>query len=143
MSNSRDYNTLKEAWVNWRESVGKPNRHLYQQYVRLGNKAAVLNGFKTLDDLWLFDWETKHFKQQMQSLWAQIQPFYQKLHAFVRMNLREYYPNKIPSDGTIPAHLLGNMWAQTWNNIQEMMIPFPKKKSVDVTNRLKEQVKGL
>lgn len=32
---------------------------------------------------------------------------YKKLHAYVRMRLRETYPDKISSTGLIPAHILG------------------------------------
>ena len=34
----------------------------------------------------------------------------------------------------------GNMWAQTWNNIYDMMVPFPDKPNVDVTQAMKDQV---
>jgi peptidyl-dipeptidase A len=139
MAKSRDYEQLKETWVNWRNSAGKPVRELYKEYVELGNLAAVKNGFKTLDDLWLFPWETEDFKEQMAILWQTVEHFYQKLHAFVRMKLRQQYPNKMPTDGTIPAHILGNMWGQSWGNILELVAPFPNKKSVDVTETLKQQ----
>lgn len=34
----------------------------------------------------------------------------------------------------------GNMWAQTWNNIFGMMIPFPDKPNMDVTDEMAQQV---
>lgn len=34
----------------------------------------------------------------------------------------------------------GNMWAQTWNNIYGMMIPFPEKPNLDVTDEMVSQV---
>jgi peptidyl-dipeptidase A len=140
MAKSRDYEKLKETWINWRNSAGKPVRELYKEYVKLGNLAAVKNGFKTLDDLWLFPWETEDFEEQMATLWKTVEPFYQKLHAFVRMKLRKQYPNKMPTDGTIPAHILGNMWGQSWGNIFDLVAPFPNKKSVNVTEALNQQV---
>jgi hypothetical protein len=76
----------------------------------------------------------------MATIWKTVEPLYQKLHAFVRMKLRKQYPNKMPTDGTIPAHILGNMWGQSWGNILELVAPFPNKKSVDVTETLKQQV---
>ncbi|CAG2118375.1 unnamed protein product, partial [Medioppia subpectinata] len=112
-----DYDELKEAWVNWRASAGKPVRELYKEYVSLGNRAAVKNGFKTLDDLWLFPWETTDIKDQMEGLWLELEGMYKKLHTFIRMKLKKHYGDKMPSDGTIPAHLLGNMWAQSWGLI--------------------------
>ena len=40
MAKSRDYEELKEVWINWRNSAGKPVRELYKEYVQLGNKAT-------------------------------------------------------------------------------------------------------
>lgn len=137
MATSRNYDTLKEAWLRWRDAAGAPIRGLYRQYIALGNKAAVINGFKTLDDLWLFPWETEDFKDQIEHLWQEVRPYYQKLHAYVRMKLRHFYGSlRMPSDGTIPAHILGNMWAQSWVNIFELVVPFPGKKSLDVSETM-------
>lgn len=116
MASSRDYDILKQSWTSWRDAVGKPIRELYLDYAKLGNKAALKNGFKTLDDLWLFPWETADFKEQIKLLWDELEGFYKKLHAYVRMKLRNVYGEQMPADGTIPAHLLGNMWAQQWGN---------------------------
>jgi hypothetical protein len=56
------------------------------------------------------------------------------------MKLRKQYPSKMPTDGTIPAHILGNMWGQKWGNIFDLVVPFPNKKSVNVTETLNQQV---
>lgn len=32
------------------------------------------------------------------------------------------------------------MWAQSWNNIYDMMIPFPDKPNIDVTSEMVKQV---
>lgn len=32
------------------------------------------------------------------------------------------------------------MWAQTWNNLYELMIPFPDKPNIDVTKEMLAQV---
>jgi hypothetical protein len=41
--------------------------------------------------------------------------------------------------GPIPAHLLGNMWAQTWTNLATLLRPFPTKPSIDVSQAMKDQ----
>ncbi len=41
--------------------------------------------------------------------------------------------------GPIPAHLLGNMWGQSWSNLADFLRPFPHKPSIDVTPAMKEQ----
>jgi hypothetical protein len=51
MAKSRDYEELKETWINWRNSAGKPIRELYKEYIKLNNLAAVKNRLKILDDL--------------------------------------------------------------------------------------------
>lgn len=42
------------------------------------------------------------------------------------------------SKDTIPAHLLGNMWAQNWENLYEDTKPFKGGASIDVTQKMKE-----
>ncbi len=41
--------------------------------------------------------------------------------------------------GPIPAHLLGNMWAQSWNNLGSILTPYPNKPTLDVTDEMKKQ----
>ena len=46
----------------------------------------------------------------------------------------------IQLDGKLPAHLLGNMWAQTWGNIDDIVKPFPDAPILSATAAMKEQV---
>ena len=99
--------------------------------------------FNTFDDLWLFSWEAPDLKKRTAELLDLLKPFYQKIHAYIRMKLNAKYPGKLPKDGTIPAHLLGNMWAQTWGNIMESMDgvdPYPDLTPIDVTKTLRDKV---
>ncbi|CAG2177746.1 unnamed protein product [Oppiella nova] len=147
MSESKIYDELKEAWVNWRDASGKKMRTDFISYYNLGNKAAKLNElpnmkFETFDDLWLFPWETPDIKNQTENLLLEMMPFYQKLHAYVRKHLRKAYPGKMPKDKTIPAHILGNMWAQQWSNIMKTVPgvdPYPDVQTIDVTKELIKQ----
>jgi len=45
------------------------------------------------------------------------------LHAYVRMKLHEKYGASVPAEGPIPAHLLGNIWAQEWGNVLDLVSP--------------------
>ncbi|CAG2109942.1 unnamed protein product [Medioppia subpectinata] len=149
MAESKDYALLEEVWTKWRDVSGKLMRKDFIEYYTLGNKAATLNKlpnkeFKTLDDLWLFPWETPDIKTQTEDLWKKLNPFYEKLHAYVRKHLKKAYPDKLPTDGTIPAHLLGNMWAQQWSNIMNTVPgvdPYPDIKTIDVTEEMVKQEK--
>ncbi|PIO05261.1 hypothetical protein AB205_0182740, partial [Aquarana catesbeiana] len=90
---------------------------------------------------WWRSWYTSStFENDLEQLYQHLEPLYLNLHAFVRRKLYERYGEKyINLQGPIPAHLVGNMWSQTWNNIYDMMIPFPDKTNVDVTNTMREK----
>ncbi|RWS11049.1 angiotensin-converting enzyme-like protein [Dinothrombium tinctorium] len=129
LKKERDYDILKEAWTSWRQQCGRKMKYLYQDYVRMANEIAMKNsvtGFKFNDygEYWLFNYESSDIKEQVNNIWQEIEEFYKDLHAFVRMKLRVIYGDKMPKDGTIPAHLLGDMWAQTWANILDEITPF-------------------
>jgi len=53
----------------------------------------------------------------------------------------KYGRELVPEDGLIPAHLLGNMWAQQWDNIYPLLAPVGGEKGPDVTAAL--QAKNL
>ena len=112
-------------------------RNIYTQTVQLENKKAHENGYKDLSELWIEDFEDKNFEATMDQLYLDILPFYKNLHAYVRRILFKTYGQNYPptlSKGSIPAHLLGNMWAQTWDNILDLVLPF---KDVTKTNLTK------
>ena len=54
-------------------------------------------------------------RKELDRLWEQVRPLYVSLHAYVRMKLRAKYGDMVPEKGPIPAHLLGNIWAQDWS----------------------------
>uniref|UniRef100_A0A3P9IDC3 Angiotensin-converting enzyme n=1 Tax=Oryzias latipes TaxID=8090 RepID=A0A3P9IDC3_ORYLA len=134
MAESRDYNELLFAWKGWRDAAGKVLRQDYERYVELANKAAVLDGYSDNGALWRSLYETPTFEEDLESLWMELQPLYQNVHAYVRRALyKKYGPQHINLKGPIPAHLLGNMWAQTWSGIMDFAIPYPGATQVDAT----------
>nr|WBW70101.1 venom protein [Lampona murina] len=140
LKKSKDYDELKRIWSDWREVSGKKMKSQFLQYVELSNEAAKLNGFSDAGEMWRDKYESDSFEEDVEQLWEQLQPFYKQLHAYVRRKLIKQYPDKgILPDGPIPAHLFGNMWAQTWDNIFPLIKPFPTKKSVDVSKRMLEK----
>jgi len=63
------------------------------------------------------------------------------LQCHVRAKLTEYYGKKVMGDdGMIPAHLLGNMWAQSWGNVYDLVKPPADVEGspIDVTELLKK-----
>ena len=50
-----------------------------------------------------------------------------QLHAYVRHKLHGFYGDRVmAATGPMPAHLLGNMWAQSWGNIADLVKPYPR-----------------
>nr|XP_003465355.2 angiotensin-converting enzyme-like protein Ace3 [Cavia porcellus] len=140
MATSRDHRELLWAWEGWRDSVGRQLRPIFWQCVELSNKAAQLNGYKDMGQLWRAKYESDTLEQDLEQIYQELQPLYLNLHAYVRRALyRHYGPELISLRGPIPAHLLGDMWAQSWNNILDMVLPFPKKPPVDITHMMKRQ----
>ncbi|ATB39220.1 Peptidyl-dipeptidase A precursor [Cystobacter fuscus] len=141
MATNRDYNTLLEAWVGW-HTISQPMRPLYERLVSLSNAGAQEIGFKDLGALWRsnYDMPPEAFEQEAQRLWGQVKPLYDDLHCYVRARLaKQYGEDKVPAGKAIPAHLLGNMWAQEWNNIYGLVEPYKGQPSLDVDAELKKQ----
>ena len=141
LATSRDYDELLDVWQGWR-TVSPAYRKTYQRFVELGNQGAQDSGFANLAEAWKsgYDMDTQDFTVEARRLWDQVKPFYEDLQCHVRAKLSDQYgADKVPLDGPIPAHLLGNMWSQTWENIYPLMEPYEGVASLDVTAALKEQ----
>ncbi|XP_022084569.1 angiotensin-converting enzyme-like isoform X2 [Acanthaster planci] len=134
MATSRDYGELNWAWQGWRAAVGPSAKEDYQRYVALKNEAAAANGFSNCGDYWKSWYEVDDFTDQVENLYQQLSPLYNNLHAYVRRKLYNLYgADYINLKGPIPAHILGNMWSQSWLNILDLMLPFENAPSVDIT----------
>lgn len=139
MQSTRDYDELEEYWTGWR-TIGPPMREKYQRYVELVNEGAGELGYGDLGEMWRagFDMSPAEFQGEAERLWEQVKPLYKELHCAVRAKLGEHYgEDKVPQDGPIPAHLLGNMWAQEWGFIYDIMEPYPGVSDLDVDSALK------
>ncbi|KAJ1520596.1 hypothetical protein ONE63_003708 [Megalurothrips usitatus] len=140
MARSRDYDELAYTWKAWHDASGKNMREDYKGYVELQNKAARSNDFEDMGQMWQAGFETDYFYEDMMDLWDQVFPLYEQLHAYVRGRLRAFYGDKMGADdGLIPAHILGNMWGQSWINVYDLVEPFPNATSYDVTKALRDQ----
>ena len=141
MATLRDADKLLEYWTGWRE-VSKPMAPLYAEQVSLANEGAAELGFENVSALWRgkYDMPADEFPKELDRLWTQVEPFYESLHCHVRAKLGEHYgEDVVPQDKPIPAHLLGNMWAQSWGNIYDIVKPQQEMKVPDVTGALAEQ----
>jgi peptidyl-dipeptidase A len=143
MSTSRDPEALKEVWTGW-HAIAPPMRQRYSRFVALSNQGAREIGFKDVGALWRagYDMTPEEFSADLERLWNQVRPLYLSLHTYVRWKLAEKYgPNIVPPDGPIPAHLLGNPWAQEWGNVYDLLGVTEDKAGVgvNVTELLKKK----
>ncbi|WP_088329065.1 M2 family metallopeptidase [Lacimicrobium sp. SS2-24] len=141
MAKVRDHKQLLDIWQGWRQ-ISPPMKPLYEELVTLANEGAQELGFEDTSDLWRgkYDMPAEEFGPELDRTWNQVKPFYDALHCHVRAKLGEHYgTDVVPQDQPIPAHLLGNMWAQTWGNIYELVKPEQKMTVPNVTKALKDK----
>jgi len=125
MRESHDPDRLLDVWRGW-HTVAPPMRDRYTRFVGLMNEGARELGFADTGALWRskYDMPEDAFGREMERLWLQVKPLYDSLHAYVRRKLGEHYGTKIVRpDEPLPAHLLGNIWAQEWGNVFELVAP--------------------
>lgn len=135
---SRNFDELKYLWTEWRNQTGPLMRDNYEIYVNLMNRVATENGFKNAAELWQDEFEVDNFEEIIDKLWLQVKPLYDDLHTYMRYQLISIYGEKINrSDENIPAHLLGNMWAQSWAALYIDTKPFQSNDAHDVTSTMK------
>jgi peptidyl-dipeptidase A len=133
----RNPEELKKAWMGWHK-VSPQYRNDYARFVDLANKGAREMGFKDLGAMWRsnYDMEPDQFAAEMERLWLQVKPLYDSLHTYARARLRRKYGDAVPATGPIPAHLLGNMWSQSWGNIYDILQPTATAPTYDLTKIL-------
>jgi len=124
MRESQDEKKLRQVWEGW-HTISLPMRGDYARFVELSNKGAMELGFADTGALWRskYDMAPDAFTKELDRLWNQVRPLYLKLHAYVRMKLREKYGDVVPANGPLAAHMLGNIWAQDWSNVYPLDAP--------------------
>lgn len=85
-------------------------------------------------------YEDDGFELEITDAFLKLLPLYKHLFTYVRRKLYGRYGREVlRPDGPIPAHLLGNLWAQDWINIGEMVAPYPEQRGLDVTGEMLRQ----
>ena len=144
IDNSRDPAELLKAWEGWR-NIGKPMKDMYLRMVEIGNQGANDLGYDGLTDLWFsqYDMPADEFLDETDRVWDELKPLYDALHCHVRDQLSNYYGEEVvPNTGNLPAHVLGNMWGQSWSNIYDLVYTPESSSSsseINLTNILIEK----
>ena len=110
--------------------------------MELANKGARELGFPDTGAMWRskYDMPPDDFAKEVERILEQVRPLYVALHAYVRDRLQpEIRRPVVPPNGPIPAHLLGNMWAQDWSNVYPLVAPQDADPGFDLTKILKSR----
>jgi peptidyl-dipeptidase A len=124
LASDRNPARLREMWEGW-HTISPPFKADYVRFVALSNKGAKELGFADTGAMWRsrYDMPPDEFSKEVDRLWQQLRPLYLSLHTYVRARLHAKYGAAVPADGPIPAHLLGNIWAQDWSNVYDLVAP--------------------
>src|SRR5204863_542482 len=140
MATTRDEKRLREVWEGW-HTIAPPMRKDYARFVELSNKGARELGFADTGAMWRakYDMPPDEFTKELDRLWDQVRPLYLEMHAYVRMKLHQKYGDGVPATGPLPAHLLGNIWAQDWSNMFPEVSPASADPGFSLTDILKRR----
>jgi peptidyl-dipeptidase A len=143
LANSRNEPELRREWEGW-HTISPPMRKDYVRFAELSNRGAKELGFADTGAMWRakYDMPPDAFTTELDRLWDQVRPLYVQLHAYVRMKLRQQYGDVVPANGPLPAHLLGNIWAQDWSNIYPLVAPAASGAGYSLTEILKQRKVG-
>jgi peptidyl-dipeptidase A len=126
MGTNRNPEELKEMWVSWHDNVGAPMKTDYVRMAEIANQGARELGFADLGAMWRsgYDMPADDFAKLTDKLWLEVKPLYDELHTYVRAQLNKKYGDAVQGKtGAIRADLLGNMWAQEWGDIYDIVAP--------------------
>ncbi|HEX7821437.1 MAG TPA: M2 family metallopeptidase [Sphingobium sp.] len=116
----------QEMWTSWHTQVGAPMKADFTREVAIANAGAAELGFVDVGAMWrsAYDMPPEEFAALTEKIWQEVKPLYDSLHCYTRTRLNEKYGEAVqPAKGPIRADLLGNMWAQEWGNIYDLVAP--------------------
>ncbi|KAJ8719075.1 hypothetical protein PYW07_016631 [Mythimna separata] len=122
---SNDTKELAYYWKVYRDTTGKKIRPIFKDYVVRMNRVAESENFTDAGDMWRYAFEDDNFVKNVDRIWKEIKPFYDLLHGYVRGKLKLVYKDILKRDDKlIPAHILGNLWAQEWQAIYPKVVAY-------------------
>jgi peptidyl-dipeptidase A len=116
----------QEMWTSWHDRVGAPMKADFVREVGIANDGAKELGFSDVGAMWrsAYDMPPQEFAALTEKIWQEVKPLYDALHCYTRAKLNAKYGDAVQAKtGPIRADLLGNMWAQEWGNIYDLVAP--------------------
>jgi len=141
MATLRDPAELKKVWQGWR-TISPDMKTEYADMVTIINEGSEELGYKDTGALWRggYDMEADAFTEEADRLWGQVKPLYDELYCHVKTKLNDKYGDEVvPLDQPVRADLFGNMWAQSWDNIYDIVAPDLGGENIDLTKLLVEK----
>ena len=136
---SRNLKERESVWTASKE-IGRKLRPGLAELQSLRNKVAREMGYSSFFALQVADYgmTVDEMMALVDSMLAAVAPIYDGLHCFAKHTLAERYKQPVPR--LIPAHWLGNRWAQSWPGLVESanLDPFFKNKSREFIVRTAE-----
>ena len=126
MGTNRNPAELAEMWASWHNNVGTPMKADYARMVDIANQGARELGYADTGAMWRsgYDMDPDTFAALTDKLWGEVKPLYDALHCYTRGKLNAKYGDAVQkATGPIRADLLGNMWAQEWGDIYDVVAP--------------------
>jgi peptidyl-dipeptidase A len=115
---SRDLAERQRVWTASKE-IGKPLKPGLVELVKLRNQVAREMGYPSYFALKVADYgmSVDEMMKLLDDAVATTKPLYDGLHCWAKTTLAARYKRAVPT--LIPAHWLGNRWAQAWPGLIE------------------------
>ncbi|XP_057663789.1 angiotensin-converting enzyme-like [Diorhabda carinulata] len=140
MARSRNPSELTHIWKEVHDKTGPQMKNKFMRYLELSNQASRLNGFTDSGAEMRNLYEDSNFENELTESMHKILPLYKELLTFVRRKLLSRYGDHvIRPEGPLPAHILGNLWAQDWTNIADIVLPYRDYSDLDITDEILRQ----
>jgi peptidyl-dipeptidase A len=136
---SRNLKERDHAWAASKE-IGRKLKPGLDELRGLRNQVARAMGYSSFFALQVADYgmTVPEMMTLVDSMLDAVAPLYDGLHCFAKHTLAERYKQSVPR--LIPAHWIGNRWAQAWPGLIDSanLDPFFKNKSRDFIVRTAE-----
>jgi peptidyl-dipeptidase A len=115
---SRDLAERQRVWTASKE-IGRPLKPGLVDLQKLRNQVAREMGYSSFFALQVADYgmTVKEMMALLDATLSTTRPLYEALHCYAKNALAKRYGRPVPT--TIPAHWIGNRWAQRWPGLIE------------------------